>query len=41
MTNQHYYQLALASGLNEAQAKLFATAMTHQDKPNINHLIIK
>lgn len=36
-----YYKLALATGLTIDQAKLFATAMTHSDKPNLAHLTIK
>lgn len=36
-----YYKLALATGLTIDQAKLFATAMTHSNKPDINHLTIK
>jgi len=37
----NYYELAIATGLSQEAAKLFATAMTHSDKLNINHLIVK
>ena len=36
-----YYKLALLTGLTDEQAKLFATAMTHSIKQDINHLTIK
>lgn len=34
----NYYDLAIATGLTHERALLFAAAMTHKNKPNINHL---
>jgi hypothetical protein len=36
-----YYKIAIKTGLTPDQAKHFATAMTHSDKPNLAHLTIK
>lgn len=34
----HYYDVAIASGLDKAQANKYADAMLLDPKPDINHL---
>lgn len=36
--NIYHYRMALATGLSEEKASLFATAMTHSDAPDLSHL---
>ena len=37
----NYYAIAIATGLTHERALMFAEAMKHKEKADINHLIVK